>query len=78
MVFSSLLSRNGFQSEVLPDDRQLPAQPVLPAELHLLPLTEKPFFPAQTLPLLIARGFKPLSNPVSAAAVTWPMEGRLR
>jgi ATP-dependent Lon protease len=41
------------EGEVLPDDRQLPAQPVLPAELHLLPLTEKPFFPAQTLPLLM-------------------------
>ena len=28
-------------------------RPALPAELHLLPLTEKPFFPAQTLPLLM-------------------------
>ena len=41
------------EGEVLPDNRQLPATPVLPAELHLLPLTEKPFFPAQTLPLLM-------------------------
>ncbi len=41
------------EGEILPDDRQLPATPVLPAELHLLPLTEKPFFPAQTLPLLM-------------------------
>src|SRR5512139_490862 len=41
------------EGEVLPDERQLPAAPVLPAELYLLPLTEKPFFPAQTLPLLM-------------------------
>lgn len=41
------------EGEILPDNRQLPATPVLPAELHLLPLTEKPFFPAQTLPLLM-------------------------
>ncbi len=41
------------EGEILPDDRQLPAAPVLPAELYLLPLTEKPFFPAQTLPLLM-------------------------
>ncbi|MEW5769575.1 MAG: endopeptidase La [Pseudomonadota bacterium] len=30
----------------------LPAQ-TLPATIHLLPLTEKPFFPAQTLPLIM-------------------------
>ena len=41
------------EGEVLPDERQLPAAPALPAELYLLPLTEKPFFPAQTLPLLM-------------------------
>lgn len=33
----------------------LPAQ-TLPATLHLLPLTEKPFFPAQTLPLIMNEG----------------------
>ncbi|MFP5417647.1 MAG: endopeptidase La [Gammaproteobacteria bacterium] len=41
------------EGEVLTDDRQLPAAPVFPDELYLLPLTEKPFFPAQTLPLLM-------------------------
>ena len=41
------------EGEILPDNRQLPTTPVLPAELYLLPLTEKPFFPAQTLPLLM-------------------------
>jgi len=41
------------EGEILPDERQLPAAPALPAELYLLPLTEKPFFPAQTLPLLM-------------------------
>ncbi len=41
------------EGELLPDNRQLPAAPVWPDELHLLPLTEKPFFPAQTLPLLM-------------------------
>ena len=44
------------EGEILPDDRQLPAAPALPAELHLLPLTEKPFFPAQTLPLPVLGG----------------------
>ncbi|MCS6785460.1 MAG: endopeptidase La [Thiobacillaceae bacterium] len=34
---------------------QLPAQ-TLPATLYLLPMTEKPFFPAQTLPLLMNEG----------------------
>ncbi len=33
----------------------LPAQ-TLPATLHILPLTEKPFFPAQTLPLIMNEG----------------------
>jgi ATP-dependent Lon protease len=32
---------------------QLPVDPLLPNELYLLPLTEKPFFPAQTMPLLM-------------------------
>ncbi|MDO9221497.1 MAG: LON peptidase substrate-binding domain-containing protein, partial [Thiobacillus sp.] len=32
---------------------QLPVDPLLPSELYLLPLTEKPFFPAQTMPLLM-------------------------
>jgi ATP-dependent Lon protease len=41
------------EGEILSDDRQLPATPVFPDELYLLPLTEKPFFPAQTLPLLM-------------------------
>src|SRR5512143_19116 len=30
----------------------LPAQ-TLPGTLHILPMTEKPFFPAQTLPLVM-------------------------
>ena len=33
----------------------LPAQ-TLPASIHILPLTEKPFFPAQTLPLIMNEG----------------------
>ncbi len=33
----------------------LPAQ-TLPLTIHLLPLTEKPFFPAQTLPLVMNQG----------------------
>jgi len=41
------------EGEVLSDEHPLPAAPMLPAELYLLPLTEKPFFPAQTLPLLM-------------------------
>lgn len=47
------------EGEVLPskdaDDSSAPAVPakVLPRTLYLLPLTEKPFFPAQTLPLLM-------------------------
>ncbi len=41
------------EGELLSDERQLPAAPVFPDELYLLPLTEKPFFPAQTLPLLM-------------------------
>ncbi|MHB1216291.1 MAG: endopeptidase La [Thiobacillus sp.] len=41
------------EGEILSDDRQMPTSPALPAELYLLPLTEKPFFPAQTLPLLM-------------------------
>ena len=44
---------SALEGEILSDDRQLPTSPVLPAELYLLPLTEKPFFPAQTLPLLM-------------------------
>jgi ATP-dependent Lon protease len=44
---------SALEGEILPDDRQLPASPALPDELYLLPLTEKPFFPAQTLPLLM-------------------------
>ncbi len=32
------------------------SQPVLPDTLYLLPLTERPFFPAQTLPLLMNIG----------------------
>ncbi len=41
------------EGEFVPEERQLPAPPVFPDELYLLPLTEKPFFPAQTLPLLM-------------------------
>ena len=41
------------EGEVLSEERQLPATPVAPDVLYLLPLTEKPFFPAQTLPLLM-------------------------
>ena len=41
------------EGEFLSDERKLPASPILPDELYLLPLTEKPFFPAQTLPLLM-------------------------
>jgi Lon protease-like protein len=41
------------EGEFISDNRQLPATPPLPTELYLLPLTEKPFFPAQTLPLLM-------------------------
>jgi ATP-dependent Lon protease len=33
----------------------LPAQ-TLPATLHILPMTDKPFFPAQTLPLVMNQG----------------------
>jgi ATP-dependent Lon protease len=33
----------------------LPAQ-TLPSSIHILPLTEKPFFPAQTLPLVMNEG----------------------
>ncbi len=35
--------------------RNLPAQ-TLPATLYILPLTEKPFYPAQTLPLIMNEG----------------------
>ncbi|MEQ1662465.1 MAG: endopeptidase La [Thiobacillus sp.] len=44
------------EGEVLSDTPQLPAAPRLPDELYILPLTEKPFFPAQTLPLLMNEG----------------------
>ncbi len=37
---------NGSEQRLLPAESR-------PAELHLLPLTEKPFFPAQTLPLVM-------------------------
>jgi hypothetical protein len=33
----------------------LPAQ-TLPTTVHILPMTEKPFFPAQTLPLIMNEG----------------------
>jgi len=46
-------NKPALEGEVLPDERQLPTTPSLPDELYLLPLTEKPFFPAQTLPLLM-------------------------
>ena len=40
-----------------------PAMPasVLPSTLYLLPLSERPFFPAQTLPLLMNEGNGPVS-----------------
>ncbi len=45
------------EGEVLPakDGESKPSAParILPPNLYLLPLTEKPFFPAQTLPLLM-------------------------
>ena len=34
----------------------LPTPQSLPTEVYLLPLTEKPFFPAQSLPLLMNEG----------------------
>ena len=42
--------------ESMSQKKQLPAVQPLPAELYLLPLTEKPFFPAQSLPLLMNEG----------------------
>jgi ATP-dependent Lon protease len=44
------------EGEVFPANKQLPMTPPLPDELYILPLTEKPFFPAQTLPLLMNEG----------------------
>ena len=41
------------EGEVVSETPQLPATQPLPTEIYLLPLTEKPFFPAQTLPLLM-------------------------
>jgi ATP-dependent Lon protease len=51
------------EGEVIPPNEEgtatatanLPAQ-TLPATIHILPLTEKPFFPAQTLPLIMNEG----------------------
>ena len=52
----SASDRQPLEGEVLRKDvvggLPVPAQ-VLPATLHLLPLAERPFFPAQTLPLLM-------------------------
>ena len=49
---------NLLEGEVLPDQSasQLPVPATWPGELYLLPLSEKPFFPAQTLPLLMNEG----------------------
>jgi len=41
--------------EAIPVTPNLPAQ-MLPAMIHILPLTEKPFFPAQSLPLMMNEG----------------------
>jgi ATP-dependent Lon protease len=43
------------EGEILPEESaaRLPAPATWPDELYLLPLSEKPFFPAQTLPLLM-------------------------
>ncbi|HYP68045.1 MAG TPA: endopeptidase La [Thiobacillaceae bacterium] len=43
------------EGEVLLDESgaQLPAAPAWPEDLYILPLSDKPFFPAQTLPLLM-------------------------
>lgn len=43
---------SGEQDEVSSSRSLVPAS-VLPATLHLLPLSERPFFPAQTVPLLM-------------------------
>ena len=44
-----------FTTAPAPGTPNLPAQ-TLPATLHVLPLTEKPFFPAQSLPLVMNEG----------------------
>ena len=44
------------EGEIVSETPQLPATQPLPTELYILPLTEKPFFPAQTLPLLMNEG----------------------
>jgi ATP-dependent Lon protease len=41
---------------VAPEEKNLLPAESWPGELHLLPLTEKPFFPAQTLPLVMNEG----------------------
>jgi len=46
---------DGTGIEARPATPNLPAQ-TLPATIHLLPLTEKPFFPAQSLPLIMNEG----------------------
>jgi ATP-dependent Lon protease len=40
-------------SQEVEDAKSLPAPPSPPTRLYLLPLSEKPFFPAQTLPLIM-------------------------
>lgn len=44
-----------FPEAAAPGTPNLPAQ-TLPATVHVLPLTEKPFFPAQSLPLVMNEG----------------------
>ena len=44
------------EAESVLDAKHLPVPQSLPTELYLLPLTEKPFFPAQSLPLLMNEG----------------------
>ncbi len=44
------------EGEIVSESPQLPVTQPLPAELYVLPLTERPFFPAQTLPLLMNEG----------------------
>jgi ATP-dependent Lon protease len=43
------------ETEEAPEKIGLPAK-TLPVTLHILPMTEKPFFPAQTLPLIMNEG----------------------
>ena len=56
----SLTDQEVIEGEILGDKEELGVLPVpapaLPTVIHLLPLAERPFFPAQTLPLLMNDG----------------------